>query len=126
MNGLWQIVLQFRRNGGIFYNRCQPFAFHCRFLSGNQFLNCHFADVQLMNVVIDVFHSATTANQRRGSFGANSGNPRDIIGGITHECLQINHRDGIKAVFLPKPLYGVINIFPIGDESNGHMVGDKL
>ena len=66
-----------------------------------------FLDKRIINVVIYRLYRAEFLNQSHGGFFTDAGYARNIIRGISHQCLEINHMNWVKAVLLPEYFCGI-------------------
>ena len=77
--------------------------------------------LQLVQMCIDAVQRAVVEQQLRGRLRADARDARNVVGAVTHQRLQVDQMDGIKAIFLPEAGRVIV-------DGNGlrHLGRDKL
>ena len=111
-------------NGG------QPVGMAGGVLSRRQLFDGGGLGVDIRKLFINGVHAAIFLNKIHSGLFTHPRYAGDIVGGVSHEGLQVDHVDGFKAVLLPEGLRGHILGGSLA-HTGGHqlhlrMVGDKL
>jgi len=111
-------------NGG------QPVGMAGCVLSRRQLFDGGGLGIDIRQLFINGVHAAIFLNKVHGGLFSHPRYSGDIVGGVSHEGLQVDHVDGFKAVLLPEGLRGHILGGSLA-HTGGHqlhlrMVGDKL
>ena len=99
-------------------------------LSRRQFFDGGGLSVDIRQLFINDIHAAIFLNKIHGGLFTHPRYAGDIVGGVSHEGLQVDHVDGCKAVLLPEGLRGHVLGGGLA-HTGGHqfhlrMVGDEL
>ena len=113
----------------------QPIGMTGGLLPRRQLLDGGGLGVDIRQLFINGFDAAIFLNKVHGGLFPHPRHAGDIVGGIPHEGLQIDHMDGVKAVLLPESLRGHIlggglahagghqlHLSAVGDELKGILV----
>ena len=108
----------------------QPVRVSGRLLPRRQFFDGGRLGVDFRQLLINGIHTAIFLNQIHGGLFTHPRYAGDIVGGVSHEGLQVDHVDGCKAVLLPEGLRGHVLGGGLA-HTGGHqfhlrMVGDEL
>ena len=80
----------------------------------------------MVNIFIQIFNGVPFLNQGGCSFLTDASHTGDVVGAVSHECFQVNHGQGSKAVFLLKASRCIGDGFLVGNKANGDILIDEL
>lgn len=87
-------------------------------------------DVQRIKVTVNVRHRAEAHEQILRRLFADARHAGDIVGAVAHECLEVDHADGVKAVLFTKALGRIFDRIRLPhaglDVKDMGAVGDEL
>ena len=76
--------------------------------------------------LVDAVKTAVLRDQLERGLFANTGNARDIVRAIPHQCLDVNKLRGLDTVFFKKAFLVHVHGIVVGGKQNVHMIADQL
>ena len=67
------------------------------------------AHVQRAEVGVDLLHAVIPPDQIQRGFFADARHAGDVVAGVAHQRLEVDHADGVEAVLLPEALHRVVD-----------------
>ena len=125
-----QSVLRLEVNWGIAADGGKIVGKFCHIPSGIQFGAQSALDGWILEIGIQVFDAAKLLNEAHGRFFTHALHARDIVGGVPHQSLKVDHMDGFEAILLTKSVRS--HVLPAGlthaggDKFDGGVIGDQL
>ena len=128
--GLEAVLLRVEGQGGIRHDGSQPVGPAGRVLPLRQLSDGGGLGLDVRELSVEGIDAAVLLDEVHGGLLPDAGDAGDVVGGVPHQGLEVDHVDGVKAVLVPEGLRGHVLggglAHPGGDQLHFGMVRDEL